>query len=450
MTFLSTTVSAVLAQSVPDALAAADPAMTGARSDTPWVILSTAPDLPQPPDDLEQARAIWREANQRVAEFPRGHIDLLRWESRRAGAEKTTPDSADASNMPVMDWSTALRQSLRQRPDLFVHAGMNESERNAVQREYAEHVRSLRRAWYEAVGANQSLRLREAAWQASATGLELGQRMVRAGNWSLARLLDEQLIENRHRQVLAQSALTRQSSLERLARWMGIWKSEAVADLGRRLPHELPAPPEQLTTGNDGNEGPESAALRSLPALNLQRLRTERLLATVRADRMAAWERAVDVALQDQATGPTAIAAAPQISDRSLLNDESLEAAVEAQAGLLRAASERRSQAREAWAQLQARHAAARHQQDVVAHLQTVRQQETVLRYNGMLQSSWELLAAARERLNALDEAVQARRDHWLAQADWDALLAGAGYDSVANNPAPEMRSDNNMKAGGH
>ena len=53
MTFLSTTVSAVLAQSVPDALAAADPAMTGARSDTPWVILSTAPDLPQPPDDLE-------------------------------------------------------------------------------------------------------------------------------------------------------------------------------------------------------------------------------------------------------------------------------------------------------------------------------------------------------------------------------------------------------------
>ena len=64
----------------------------------------------------------------------------------------------------------------------------------------------------------------------------------------------------------------------------------------------------------------------------------------------------------------------------------------------------------------------------MILPLQTALEQETLLRYNGMLQSSWELLASARERMQSLDTAVQARRDYWRAQADWQALLAGAEY----------------------
>jgi len=43
-----------------------------------------------------------------------------------------------------------------------------------------------------------------------------------------------------------------------------------------------------------------------------------------------------------------------------------------------------------------------------------------------MLQSTWDLLASARERMASLDTALQARRAYWLALADWQALLAGA------------------------
>ena len=111
-------------------------------------------------------------------------------------------------------------------------------------------------------------------------------------------------------------------------------------------------------------------------------------------------------------------------------------------------AAERRSMARQAWAQVRLRHASAQHAQDVVSELQTAREQETLLRYNGMLQSSWDLLASAGERLGALDAAMMARRDFWLAQADWDALLAGADVEPAS----PGASSDNNKRAaaGGH
>lgn len=129
-------------------------------------------------------------------------------------------------------------------------------------------------------------------------------------------------------------------------------------------------------------------------------------------------------AMPDPGTTPTP----PHIGNLSLLRDHPLERAIEAEARLLRTASERRSMARQAWAQLQARHASAVHAQNVVAQLQTALEQETLLRYNGMLQSSWDLLASARERMQSLDAALQARRDYWRAQADWQALLAGAEY----------------------
>jgi hypothetical protein len=56
-----------------------------------------------------------------------------------------------------------------------------------------------------------------------------------------------------------------------------------------------------------------------------------------------------------------------------------------------------------------------------------------------MFDSTWQLLASARERLDALDAALMARRDYWRAQASWQALLAGAGFamDEAASAAAP-------------
>jgi hypothetical protein len=173
-------------------------------------------------------------------------------------------------------------------------------------------------------------------------------------------------------------------------------------------------------------------------------------LSAVPAAQQARWAQAVDEALNPKhaenahdtsnAHSPNPTAApwtAPQINNLPLLRDHALERAVRAESALLQAATERRSMAREAWAQLQAQHASARHAQDVLVPLHTTLEQETLLRYNGMLQSTWDLLAQARERMAALDAAHQARRDFWLAHAAWQALLAGGDYQSPGASSAP-------------
>ena len=45
-------------------------------------------DLPQ---GVEEGSTDWKAANKAVAQFPRGHIDLLQWEKARAAALKEKP-----------------------------------------------------------------------------------------------------------------------------------------------------------------------------------------------------------------------------------------------------------------------------------------------------------------------------------------------------------------------
>ncbi|WP_382156206.1 hypothetical protein [Hydrogenophaga sp. ANAO-22] len=403
-----------------DALGAADPARPVTAP--PLVLPPTGnAELPALPTDIAAARAIWQRANQRVAEFPRGHADLLRWESAQPGEVRAEPRRG-----PTLDLTQALRLSLRHRPELFIHADMNPLAQRQVAVAYAAHVRDVQRAWIDAVTARQSERLLAEVLDATRTGSELGRRMVVAGNWSQARQMREQLIEASAWQASVNARSTTLAAQERLARLLGLWDAQAVAQLGEQLPTSLPELPAKASPGEGVSEAAlEAAVLRGHPTLAQTRLLAGRDIAPPSPARRQAWNEAVDAAL-DTVTG--ADSAPPRIDNLSLLRDHTLERAVSAEAALLRQAAERRSMARQAWTALQVRHASAQHAQTVVAQLQTALEQDTQLRYNGMLQSTWELLASARERMGALDAALQARRGYWLAQADWQALLAGADY----------------------
>ena len=412
-----------------DALGAANPAHP--VQPAPWVLPPGASaDTPALPADLAAARAIWQRVNQRVAEFPRGHIDLLRWEA-------ATPEAAAPAAEPPATLLTrpeALRLSLRHRPELFTHADMNPLKLAQVKVGYATHVRALERAWIEAIATRQRERLLAELLEATRTGSELGRRMVVAGNWSQARQAREQLIEANAWQALVEARGASLAAQEQLAQQLGLWEAQAVARLGERLPSQMPALPEQASPGAGLTPDTlEAAVLRSHPALAQARVFTQRDVAALAPSRLSAWDAAVNAALDALPNASRPDSAPPHIDNLSLLRDASLERAVHAQAALLSLAAERRAMARQAWAALQSRHAIALHAQNVLVPLHTTLAQETQLRYNGMLQSTWDLLASARERLNALDSALQAQRSYWLAQADWRALLAGASYAAADN-----------------
>jgi outer membrane protein TolC len=430
--------------SVTPALAGTSAALRAADPATP-VPAAAAPLLPAPapakplelPTDIDRARAIWQQANERVAAFPRGHIDIIRWEAQNPAGSPAADEPA--STAPALDAAEALRLSLRHRPALFAHRGMNEPERAGVQRAYVAHAQAVHTAWVEAVTARHTLRVMNEALSASDTGVALGQRMVLAGNWSQAKLLREQVQQAADHQAVARALQAKTSADEQLLRLLGQWDGTTSVPLLQRLPQSLPALPAQVTPGQGLDPAEvEAAVLKSHPTLSWQLTEARRQIATVSPGRLAAWADTVNQALSaTPSAGQPSPWSAPQISNLPLLSDHALERAVRAESSLLEAATERRSMAREAWAHLQAQHASALHAQDVISPLQATLEQETLLRYNGMLQSTWDLLAQARERLGSLDAAHQARRDFWLAHTAWQALLAGGDYQSPGISSAP-------------
>ncbi|HEX5738483.1 MAG TPA: hypothetical protein VFY22_08235 [Hydrogenophaga sp.] len=430
------------------ALLAADPATAVTAS--PALTLPT-PGNPQPmdaPADLQQARDIWRRANERVAEFPRGHIDLLRWEASHPNQLRPALMPSTTSDTPL-GMREALRRSLRHRPDLYTRNGMNALARAEVQVAYARHRRALERAWIDAVAARQAARHASEVLDAARVGSELGRRMVLAGNWSQARLMREQLLEATAWQTAANAQVTSMQAREKLAGLMGLWDAASVAQLDQRLPDSLPALPASALPGPHLAEADiESAVLRSHPTLGQELQATQRRFTGLSAGRWEAWVKASEAAVHAMPERPgEGIATPPHLDDIALLSDHPLEGAVQAQTELLAKAAQRRSMAREAWAQVRLRHASAQHAQDVVSKLQTALEQDTQLRYNGMLQSSWELLASARERIGSLDAALRARRDYWRAHSDWRALLAGSDY---AGTDAPSSMGAGASSAEAH
>ncbi len=99
-----------------------------------------------------------------------------------------------------------------------------------------------------------------------------------------------------------------------------------------------------------------------------------------------------------------------------------------------------RSEAREAYHGYRTAWDLAKHYEKEVLPLSRFINDETLLRYNGMLASVFELLAEARAQAQAASEAVQASRDFWLADIALRTVLAGAPYDA-APGTSPQRTS---------
>ncbi|XAH21192.1 TolC family protein [Xylophilus sp. GW821-FHT01B05] len=290
---------------------------------------------------------------------------------------------------------------------------------------------NVRRAWVRAVAAGQSATAAERMQQASAAGAELAQRMARVGNWSTLQQSREQLAlaESTAQLARARQAATRER--EALAQLLGLWGTQAGYRLPERLP-ELPAP-DALPDG----AAVEATALRERLDVRLALERsqqTARALGLTRATAYVSdldigyvrnsrfddadgarstkrgWELALPIPLFDWGQARTARA-------RSLY----LQSTAQVEEAAVRA----RSEARSHWLAWRTAYDLARHYRDEVVPLRSHITDETVLRYNGMLASVWELLAEARASLAAVDATTAAERDFWLADTDLRQALTG-------------------------
>jgi hypothetical protein len=399
--------------------------------------------LPAPlSPDTSMGENDWRSANDTVGTFTRGHIDIIRWEAENPAATvaEVPPDGEPLS------LTDAVRIALSNRPDLFATEEMSRLERARADIAVLEFARDVHRTWIQAVAAEEGRRRAEEAFDASEIATELALRMTRVGNWGQDRLLRQQLGLSDAGIDLAQARQAATSAREALIRLLGLWGDVSAL----HLPNELPSLPGTPRNG----DGLEAAALINHPTLSLLAIEAERARRGLPSRTRDMWNDAAEKALDDvldlapakEGSMHPLITSAPVLERRHLPPGHDAARAAKAQAEAAALAVRIRSHVREAYHQYRVTYDIAQRAVENLRLSEEI-QDDMLLRYNGMLKSTWDLLASARDRVERADAAVQAQRDFWLAHANLQAVLAGAEY------PGPDasgVGASRRAAAGGH
>ena len=371
----------------------------------------------------------WQEANEAVGQFPRGHADVLRWE------QKNSPQAPDPGGDPQAGQLTlerATRLALQDQAQ-WIKPGMSALE-IADNRQQAAALRwHIQKLWVDAVATRQSVVHSREIVEAAQAGAELAQRMADVGNWSRARKVQEELTLWDARSRLDSAALQAERALNAL--WWRIGARMSLQALAQQLPVHLPIDlpkhgPADLPVGGLG--APDALKLDDVATLQTQALQAHLRwsLDEVKARRLAAGLGLSDADFEaaHQALSVQAGLDAPVFDPRSMRWGHAFEVALQARLQADRLARQVRADVQMAVAAYSLARQSAQTSQAEVLRLHTELSQETLLRYTGMLKSTWDLLASARTRIQSVDAALHAQRQAWLAHADLAAVLSGLPY----------------------
>ena len=305
-----------------------------------------------------------------------------------------------------------------------IEAGRFQTTQTAVAAEALRVAADTRRAYIMAVAASESVRYYEQVRLAAEASSELARRMMEAGNWSRLAQAREQVF---YADATAQLARARQNTAaerERLARLLGLGNDPTLIKLPERLP-DLPASPRALTNLEVqvltqrldiqmARQGLDATGY----ALDLTKITrfigvfdlAYKNKSETGVPRQNGYEIELEIPLFDW--GETKLAKAEAIYMQSV-------------ARLAEATGNAQSEARTAYGAYRSTYDLARLYREEVVPLRKKIAEETLLRYNGMLLSVFELLADAREQVMSVNASIEATRDFWLADADLDAAIAG-------------------------
>jgi outer membrane protein TolC len=317
----------------------------------------------------------------------------------------------------------------------------SESRLQATQnRAAAEALRialDTRKAWFQAVAAQEGARYMAQVKESAETSAELARRMAEVGNFPRLTYAREQAFYAESTAQLARSRHNATAARERLARLMGLWGEALAFQLPDRLP-DLPQSPRegreleaQAIAQRLDVQGARRDAESLAQSLGLTKVtRFVNLLevgvlsnSETGLPRQRGWEIEVGVPIFD--FGGARVARAERLYLQAV--DRTMQVAVEA-----------RSEVREAYSAYRTAFDLAQHYRDEIVPLRKRISEEVLLRYNGMLMSVFELLADAREQVAAVNGYIESLREFWLAESDLQMALTGGspgGMESMGSAP---------------
>ncbi len=345
-----------------------------------WVAgLALAPLLGWAQPGAVDPAASWRQANALVAQFPRGHADLLKWEqaqSPHAGAEPAataTPahalDLHSAEAVVELVWhthpdvaATLNRLSNAERARVLSGRWAELDPALSWRLEGLDEVIDLaiaaRKAWLQATTSQLALGPTKTALDAAQVAHTLGQRMVAVGNWSALALAPHQL-------AWANAQLNWQRA-----------RYTAAQDEARLL--------KLLQRAGPAHTLRWAKALPDVPAQTMDEATFERQLQRIQPH--------VNTLRRDRHRGAAQLAYQAYAGSHAVVG--------------------------------------------LTQNLLLLRQQgveTTQLHYNGMLKSTWDLLTEVQNQAQAQVDALHAQRDFALADIDLQWALLGGEPEGLAS-----------------
>ncbi len=293
-----------------------------------------------------------------------------------------------------------------------------------------------RRAYFEAVAAQELVSYFQQVKEAADASRELASRMAAAGNFSKLAHLREQAFYADATANLARARHGAVAAREQLTRRLGLAGEQAGFALPQRLP-DLPKAP------LEPRDAEQTAMDRRLDVM-MAKHHTQsvaRSLGLTRATRMVnllhvgyanvsetgeerkdGYEIEVELPIFDFGSARVARAEATYMQAMHRAAQTAIDA---------------RSQVRESYSAYRTAYDLARHYRDEVVPLRKRISEENLLLYNGMLIGVFELLADSREQVASVTASVEALRDYWLAETNLQtAMTAGSPASAGTLQPS--------------
>lgn len=317
----------------------------------------------------------WRRANEAVGTFQRGHADVVKWE--RTNLPETSSESS-TSGTPIPSAEAAVRIIWQAHPDLAVPlAQLGAPNVNRI----AEGK------WNE---LDQSLQRRV---EGAGEVLEIATRGRNA--WMEAVAAQQTL---KHRRDMAAATAAAKDLGQRMVA-IGNWSKVQLA------PVELTAANARmdLRRAQYAVDRAQSNLIKTLGLTGLvAKLSLPQELPAIPSQPMS------EIELQHRADAIGAqLPMAERMRNRALFGD--------------------------ALKAYQSAHALALESTEVVLKTREFVTEETLLHYNGMLKSVWELLDEVRNQSQATLDVINAQRDFWTAETDLQWVLQGGEPSSLVS-----------------
>ena len=305
---------------------------------------------------------------------------------------------------------------------------------------------TTRVSWINTVAAYEAVHYLTHAKQTSDAGSELALKLGETGALNKAGQAREQAFNAELAGQLAQARLNAARAKEELTRLLGLWGEDTQFSIPNKLP-VLPSSIKKI-------KNIEVKALNNRVDLRLAQLQLQvqaaafgltnqtrlvsdlELVAGVDMEREVGSNGDIEKVYKRKVELEFAI---PIFDSGNARRRKAELSYLQAANIVAEKAVNARSEVREAEMSYFASYQIAKHYRDVVVPLRTTVEEEGLLSYNGMITNTFELLTDVREKLAAQQEAANAKRDFYLAQAELTAAIYGGGAGGASAGEGPTI-----------